>query len=196
MLSVPLGSRRLGVGACGSGALKGGVGDEPRYSAPIPCGGAANMPVQSAKTTRACSLLPGPVAARLGAATVMVCYICKKGAGCKPFWGVGGWRWGSWSKNVAGGFRSSPRGRRPRELQDQRRHQGRGMNGRTLMRALLRGCQKTSDTEVTGETNTARLKPEGILVQLRYGEMITVSGRLQRKELLSKRCVALANCRR
>jgi hypothetical protein len=70
------------------------------------------------------------------------------------------------------------------------------MNGRTLMRALLRGCQKTSDTEVTGETNTARLKPEGILVQLRYGEMITVSGRLQRKELLSKRCVALANCRR
>jgi len=30
------------------------------------------------------------VAARLGAATVMVCYICKKGAGCKPFWGVGG----------------------------------------------------------------------------------------------------------
>jgi len=50
------------------------------------------------------------------------------------------------------------RGLRPRELQDQRRHQGRGMNGRTPMRAMLRGCQNTSDTEVTGKTKAAKLK--------------------------------------
>ncbi|MFM7688664.1 MAG: integrase core domain-containing protein, partial [Alphaproteobacteria bacterium] len=39
-----------------------------------------------------------------------------------------------------------------------RPHQGRGMNGRTPIRAFTEGMPKTSNTEVTSQTKTARLK--------------------------------------
>ncbi len=50
------------------------------------------------------------------------------------------------------------RGWRPRELQDQRRHHGRGMNGRTPIRAFTEGMPKPSNTEVTSQTKTAKFK--------------------------------------
>ncbi len=39
-----------------------------------------------------------------------------------------------------------------------RPHQGRGMNGRTPIRAFTKGTPKTSNTEVTSQTKTAKLK--------------------------------------
>ena len=39
-----------------------------------------------------------------------------------------------------------------------RPHQGRGMNGRTPIRAFTEGMPKTSNTEVTSQTKTAKLK--------------------------------------
>jgi transposase InsO family protein len=39
-----------------------------------------------------------------------------------------------------------------------RLHQGRGMNGRTPIRAFTEGMPKTSNTEVTSQTKTAELK--------------------------------------
>ncbi len=39
-----------------------------------------------------------------------------------------------------------------------RPHQGRGMNGRTPIRAFTEGAPKTSNTEVTSQTKTAKLK--------------------------------------
>ena len=39
-----------------------------------------------------------------------------------------------------------------------RPHQGRGMNGRTPIRAFTVGMPKTSNTEVTSQTKTVRLK--------------------------------------
>jgi hypothetical protein len=39
-----------------------------------------------------------------------------------------------------------------------RPHQGRGMNGRTPSRAFTDGMPKTSNTEVTTQTKTAKLK--------------------------------------
>jgi hypothetical protein len=39
-----------------------------------------------------------------------------------------------------------------------RLHQGRGMNGRTPIRAFTEGMPKTSNTEVTSQTKTAKLK--------------------------------------
>ena len=39
-----------------------------------------------------------------------------------------------------------------------RPHQGRGMNGRTPIRAFTEGIPKTSNTEVTSQTKTAKLK--------------------------------------
>ncbi len=39
-----------------------------------------------------------------------------------------------------------------------RPHQGRGMNGRTPFRAFTGGMPKTSNTEVTSQTKTAKLK--------------------------------------
>ncbi|MCA3379868.1 MAG: transposase family protein, partial [Roseomonas sp.] len=39
-----------------------------------------------------------------------------------------------------------------------RPHQGRGMNGRTPIRAFTEGMPKTNNTEVTSQTKTAKLK--------------------------------------
>ena len=39
-----------------------------------------------------------------------------------------------------------------------RPHQGRGMNGRTPIRAFTEGMPKTTNTEVTSQTKTVRLK--------------------------------------
>ena len=39
-----------------------------------------------------------------------------------------------------------------------RRHQGRGMNGRTPIRAFTEGMPKTNNTEATSQTKTAKLK--------------------------------------
>ncbi|MCA3403942.1 MAG: transposase, partial [Roseomonas sp.] len=39
-----------------------------------------------------------------------------------------------------------------------RPHQGRGMNGRTPIRAFTEGMPKTNNTEVTSQTKTANLK--------------------------------------
>ena len=39
-----------------------------------------------------------------------------------------------------------------------RPHQGRGMNGRTPIHAFTEGIPKTSNTEVTSQTKTAKLK--------------------------------------
>ena len=39
-----------------------------------------------------------------------------------------------------------------------RPHQGRGMNGRTPIRAVTEGMPKTSNTEVTSQTKTVRIK--------------------------------------
>ena len=39
-----------------------------------------------------------------------------------------------------------------------RPHQGRGMNGRTPIRAFTEGMPKPSNTEVTSQTKTAKFK--------------------------------------
>jgi hypothetical protein len=49
-----------------------------------------------------------------------------------------------------------------------RPHQGRGMNGRTPIRAVTEGMPKTSNTEVTSQTKTARLKAARCLLQMRF----------------------------
>ena len=48
-----------------------------------------------------------------------------------------------------------------------RPHQGRGMNGRTPIRAFTEGMLKTSNTEVTSQTKTAKLKAALGLLQMR-----------------------------
>ncbi len=55
-------------------------------------------------------------------------------------------------------------------------HQGRGMNGRTPIRAFTEGMPKTSNTEVTSQTKTAKLKVACDLLQMRSlsGDLVGV----------------------
>jgi hypothetical protein len=53
-------------------------------------------------------------------------------------------------QQVLDGYREGYNTRRP--------HQGRGINGRTLIRAFAQGIPKTSHTGVTSQTKTAKLK--------------------------------------
>jgi hypothetical protein len=53
-------------------------------------------------------------------------------------------------QGVLDGYREGYNTRRP--------HQERGMNGRTPIRAFTEGIPKTSNTEVTSQTKTAKLK--------------------------------------
>jgi hypothetical protein len=55
----------------------------------------------------------------------------------------------------------------PEGYNTKRPHQGRGMNGRTPIRAFTEGMPKTSNTEVTSQTKTAKLKAARGLLQMR-----------------------------